>query len=156
MSRNGRGRRHGEALECSVPVGVVGGVVLPAFPDDVGPGSADDPHGVGVVVPPVAGLGVEVFGPGVAAPGVAGLIDAADVALEFYYAGLWWVHPDGRVEVRRKATIQKYPEPLPQQLIQSLAYRAARVAAIDAGLAEVETAEATQCADQRSEATPTC
>ena len=86
----------------------------------------------------------------------AGLIDAADVALEFYYAGLWWVHPDGRVEVRRKATIQKYPEPLPQQLIQSLAYRAARVAAIDAGLAEVETAEATQCADQRSEATPTC
>lgn len=38
-------------------------------------------------------------------------------------AGLWWVHEDGRVEVIRKATINRYPEPLPQHVIQTMAYR---------------------------------
>lgn len=56
----------------------------------------------------------------------AGLIDSREVALEFYGAGLWWVHTDGQVEVRRKAKVNPYPEPLPQQVVQSLAYRAAR------------------------------
>lgn len=40
-------------------------------------------------------------------------------------AGLWWVHEDGSIEVRRKAKINKYPEHLPQDVIQRLAYRAA-------------------------------
>jgi len=31
-----------DALQCVVLVGVVGGVVLPAAPDDVGPGEVDD------------------------------------------------------------------------------------------------------------------
>ena len=51
----------------------------------------------------------------------AGLTDKAP----FYGAGLWWVHEDGRVEVRKKARVQKYPEPLPQQVVQALMYRAA-------------------------------
>jgi len=41
--------------------------------------------------------------------------------------GLWWVHPDGRVEARRKTTMNNTPEPLPQQVVQILAYRAAGV-----------------------------
>jgi replicative DNA helicase len=46
-----------EALECLVLVGVVGGVVLPAVPDDVEPGAGEDADGVGVVVPPRGWLG---------------------------------------------------------------------------------------------------
>lgn len=38
--------------------------------------------------------------------------------------GLWWVHTDGTIEVRKKAIVRKYPEPLPQDVIQRLAYRA--------------------------------
>lgn len=45
-----------------------------------------------------------------------------------YGAGLWWVHPNGRVEVRRKASINHYPEPLPQGVVQTLAYRASNAA----------------------------
>ena len=50
----------------------------------------------------------------------AGLIEQPPV----YGAGLWWVHDDGRIEVRRKARINAYPEPMPQLLVQALAYRA--------------------------------
>lgn len=50
----------------------------------------------------------------------AGLIDTPPV----YGAGLWWVHPDGRVEVKRKCQTNRYPEPLPQRVVQTLAYRA--------------------------------
>ncbi|WP_420112562.1 hypothetical protein [Pseudactinotalea sp.] len=50
----------------------------------------------------------------------AGLIDHPPV----YGMGLWWVHEDGRVEVHRKATPNRYPEPLPQHVVQTLAYRA--------------------------------
>lgn len=53
----------------------------------------------------------------------AGLIEMNEVP--HLQAGLWWVHPDGRVEVRRKAQVRKYPEPLPQQVVTALAYRAA-------------------------------
>lgn len=38
--------------------------------------------------------------------------------------GLWWIHDDGRVEVKKKATINRTPEPLPQHVVQALAYRA--------------------------------
>lgn len=37
--------------------------------------------------------------------------------------GLWWVHPDGRVEVIRKAVVNRCPEPLPQHVVQAIAYR---------------------------------
>ena len=40
-------------------------------------------------------------------------------------AGLWWVHEDGKIEVKRKAKINKYPDFLPQDVVQRLAYRAA-------------------------------
>src|SRR5680860_1554949 len=61
-----------DALEGAVLVGVVGDAVLPASPDDVGPGSAQDADGVGMVVSSVAGSVVEVGGPGVGVSGVAG------------------------------------------------------------------------------------
>ncbi|WP_018024099.1 hypothetical protein [Corynebacterium ulceribovis] len=38
--------------------------------------------------------------------------------------GHWVVHPDGTVEVKRKAKVNKYPEPLPNDVILRLAYRA--------------------------------
>lgn len=48
-------------------------------------------------------------------------------AVEFsgmYSAGVWFVGEDGRITVGRKAAINKHPEPLPQHVIQALAYRA--------------------------------
>ena len=60
-----------EAVEGSVPVGVVGGVGGPAGPDDVDPGSGEDANGVGVVVSAVTGLSVEVSGPEVGFDAVA-------------------------------------------------------------------------------------
>ena len=62
--------------------GVVGGLVLPAFPDDVEPGSGEDAHGVGVVVASCAGALVEVGCPGVVVVGVAGEVD--DGAAELF------------------------------------------------------------------------
>lgn len=50
----------------------------------------------------------------------AGLIEHPPV----YGCGLWWVHPDGRIEVRRQSRVTKTPEPLPQHVVQALAYRA--------------------------------
>ncbi|KPG34357.1 MULTISPECIES: hypothetical protein [Mycobacteroides] len=53
-----------------------------------------------------------------------------------YGCGLWWIHeptaiyPLGRVEVKRKVSINKTPEPLPQHVVQALAYRAAGMAII--------------------------
>lgn len=43
-----------------------------------------------------------------------------------YGCGLWWVDEQGHVEVKAKAKINRTPEPLPQQVVQALAYRAAR------------------------------
>ena len=59
-------------LECAVAVGVVGGVVLPAVPDDVEPGAGQDAYGMLVVASAGSGLAVEVVGPGVSAAGVGG------------------------------------------------------------------------------------
>src|SRR5271170_7437952 len=61
-----------ERLEAVVGGGVVGGVVLPAAPDDVRPGAGDDADGVGVVAAAGDGPVVEVGGPGAGAAGVAG------------------------------------------------------------------------------------
>ena len=44
-----------------------------------------------------------------------------------YGCGLWWIHPDGKVEVKRKAIVNKFPEPLPNDVIRRLAYRASGV-----------------------------
>src|SRR5690625_3770757 len=61
-----------EALKGSVPVGIVGGVVLPAVPDDVEPGLGKDADGVWVIVSTCHGAVVEVGGPEVSASGVTG------------------------------------------------------------------------------------
>lgn len=53
----------------------------------------------------------------------AGLIDHPPL----HGAGLWWVHDDGRVEVHSKAIPNRYPDPLPMQVVQVLMYRAAAV-----------------------------
>lgn len=50
----------------------------------------------------------------------AGLIEHPPI----WGCGLWWVHPDGRVEVKRKARVNQCPESLPQHVVQALAYRA--------------------------------
>lgn len=52
-----------ESLEGVVSGGVVGGVVLPAVPDDVEPGAGEDADGVGVSAAAVAGSSVDVSGP---------------------------------------------------------------------------------------------
>ncbi len=52
--------------------GVVGGVVLPAVPDDVEPGASEDAYGVWVVFFAGDGAVVEVGGPGVGVAGVVG------------------------------------------------------------------------------------
>ena len=71
-----------EALECLVLVGVVGGVVLPAVPDDVEPGAGEDADGVGVVVAAGDGAVVEVGRPGVGSAAVAG--EVADGVAELF------------------------------------------------------------------------
>lgn len=48
-----------------------------------------------------------------------------------WYAGLWWVHDNGSIEVRRKARVNKYPEPLPNDVVLRLAYRAHRLALLN-------------------------
>jgi hypothetical protein len=61
-----------EALEAAVEGGVVGRVVLPAAPDDVGAAAGEDAFGVGMAVAGGAQLPVALLGPGVASPAVAG------------------------------------------------------------------------------------
>lgn len=41
-------------------------------------------------------------------------------------SGLVWVHPDGRVEWKRKCKINHSPEALPQLTVFNLAWRAAK------------------------------
>ncbi|KMV19657.1 hypothetical protein ACT17_06375 [Mycolicibacterium conceptionense] len=40
--------------------------------------------------------------------------------------GLWKVSEDGRITVVKKAIVSKTPEPLPQSVVQRIAYRAAK------------------------------
>ena len=74
-----------ESLQGAVLVGVVGGVVLPAVPDDVEPGAGEDADGVGVVVSAVDRSLVEVLGPEVGAAAVAG--EVADGVAQLLVAG---------------------------------------------------------------------
>ena len=74
-----------DSLECVVAGGVVGEPVLPAAPDDVGPGAGEDAYGVGVVVPAGSGALVEVFGPGVGSAAVSG--EVAQCVAEFFVGG---------------------------------------------------------------------
>lgn len=50
----------------------------------------------------------------------AGLINEPPI----YGCGLLWVHPDGHVEVKKKAKGNRYPEPLPQAVVKNIALRA--------------------------------
>jgi hypothetical protein len=74
-----------DALQGVVVCGVVGGVVLPAVPDDEQPGAGQDADGVGVVVAAGAGSLVEVGGPGAGVAGVAG--EVGDGVAELLVAG---------------------------------------------------------------------
>jgi len=47
-----------------------------------------------------------------------------ETGFDIYGCGIWTVDGAGRVKVARKAVVNRHPEPLPQQVIQSLAYRA--------------------------------
>src|SRR5699024_140433 len=64
----------------------------------------------------------------------AGLIDPTEMVWApsaLAGCGIWWVHDDGDVEVVRRAIVNKYPEPLPNQIVTALAYRAAGVKLIE-------------------------
>src|SRR5207244_3885513 len=73
-----------EALMAAVSGGVVGGSVLPAAPDDLGPAAGEDAFGVGVGLAGGSELAVAVFCPGVASPAVAG--EVAEGVAEFLVA----------------------------------------------------------------------
>lgn len=45
---------------------------------------------------------------------------------DIWNCGVWTVDDHGNVRVARKAVVNRHPEPLPQQVVQALAYRAAR------------------------------
>ena len=89
-----------QALECPVSGGVVGGVVVPAVPDDVEPGAGEDADGVGVVVAAGAGPVVEVGGPGAGVAGVAGEVadGVAELLVDRPAEGDGLSLPDWRVE----------------------------------------------------------
>lgn len=46
--------------------------------------------------------------------------------LDVWDCGVWTVDEDGKVAVVKKAKVRPHPEPLPQQVVQALAYRAAK------------------------------
>ena len=46
-------------------------------------------------------------------------------SLDTWDCGVWTVDESGRVAVAKKAKVRPHPEPLPQQVVQSLAFRAA-------------------------------
>jgi hypothetical protein len=52
-----------------------------------------------------------------------GLLTYRDIP---YGCGLWEVDDTGRVTVAKKSKINQHPEHLPQQVVQALAYRAAK------------------------------
>jgi hypothetical protein len=84
-------------LEAVVAVGVVGDAVLPAAPEDAGPGASEGADRAWVVVPAAAGAGVVVFSPGVPFAGCVGegrggvsesVVAAVSEARDFFAAGL--------------------------------------------------------------------
>ena len=64
------------ALQYAVTRGVVRGVVAPALPHDTAPGASEGADRARVLVAALAGLGVEVLGPGV--PVAAAVRQAAE------------------------------------------------------------------------------
>ena len=74
-----------EALEGSVLGRGVVSAGVPAVPYDVQPGAGEDAYGVGVVVAAGEGAVVQVGGPGVGSPGVAG--EVADGVAKLFVAG---------------------------------------------------------------------
>lgn len=55
-----------------------------------------------------------------------GLVTPAEVwsLARMSTAGLWYVKDSGQITVAKRCTINKHPEPLPNHVIQTLAYRA--------------------------------
>jgi len=45
--------------------------------------------------------------------------------LDVWDCGVWTVDESGRVEVAKKARVRPHPEPLPQHVVQAIAFRAA-------------------------------
>src|SRR3954453_4173603 len=74
-----------ESLEVAVALGLVGGVVVPAAPEDADPGAAEDAQGVGMVGAAAAGALVDVAGPGVVVAGGVG--QGADGFAQAFVAG---------------------------------------------------------------------
>jgi hypothetical protein len=52
-----------QGLESAMAAGIIGGVGLPAGPDDVDPGAGQDAYGVRMIVSAGAGAAVELGGP---------------------------------------------------------------------------------------------
>jgi len=66
------GFRSEEGESPSVALGVVGGVVVPAAPEDASPGASEDADGVRVIAATSARLSIHVGGPGTGMAGVVG------------------------------------------------------------------------------------
>jgi hypothetical protein len=71
VSRRSQGHGCEVVFVAAAAVGVVGGVGVPAGPDDAEPGAGEDAYGVCVAAASGAGVAVDAFGPG---GGVAGLV----------------------------------------------------------------------------------
>src|SRR5262249_20857736 len=65
----------GKSCGGSVELGVVGGAVLPAAPDDADPGAGEDAYGVWVAFAAVDGVVVDLGGPGAGVAGIVGEVD---------------------------------------------------------------------------------
>ena len=72
MSRLSQGHWFEVAFAAASACGVVGGLVVPAGPDDAQPGAGEDADGVWVAAAAGAGVAVDAFGPGRAVAGVVG------------------------------------------------------------------------------------
>src|SRR5919201_5912931 len=73
MSRLSQGRGLEVAVVSAAAGGVVGGVGVPAGPDDAQPGAGEDADGVCVAAAAGACVAVDAFGPGGGAAGVVGV-----------------------------------------------------------------------------------
>ena len=93
MSSRCRGVLVEVSVQGAVAGGVVGDVVLPAAPDDGGPGTGKDANGVRVAHAAGAGSGVDVGGPGVGVAGVVG--EVGQRSAEFGVGGV--AEADGAV-----------------------------------------------------------
>lgn len=56
--------------------------------------------------------------------------------LDVWNCGVWTVDEIGRVKVVKKAQVRPAPEPLPQHVVQALAYRAAKTGVADQSVGE--------------------